>query len=146
MRYEALVQEPEKHIRSICNFLDEEFESGMLTDRSPSTVPPPAGEAPNENLEGWRREHYAKSNAPVTASSLEKWKTRLTREEIAIVEERCKEGMQKHGYNSTSPWPKRLKAHVFSYGYLGLHQLEMRTRKIASTVRRQIRPIRNLRS
>jgi len=146
VRYEALVREPEDHTRSICNFLDEDFESGMLGERTSSDVPSPAGVAPDKTLEVWRRKHHAKSNAPISANSLEKWKTRLTPEETGIIEERCKAGMRRYGYKSTSSWHKRFKAHTFSYAYLGLHHLELRSRKVASNLKQQIRSFSDPRS
>jgi hypothetical protein len=65
VRYEDLVTEPERTVRNICAVIGEEFEPGML------------------EIEGHNSSSAAQTSG-IFSSSVERWKTALSPEEIAI--------------------------------------------------------------
>lgn len=100
-------------MRSICDFLEERYESSMLTRRTAATVPAPAAmtESSGDPWREWRVAQHAQTLRPVSATSLDKWRNELSRTEIAMIEGRCRRGMRAAGYvPSTSPRQQSLGA------------------------------------
>jgi hypothetical protein len=90
--YEALVSSPEATLQSICAFLEEPYEPGMLrfyetaAEHMPSTIRTPS------------------IRNPVNQKSLSKWETQLSDADIEIVEALCSTEMDRLGYERmTSP-------------------------------------------
>lgn len=97
--YEDLVRDPEGELRKLCAFLDEAFEPAMLTDRSRDTVPQPA--ATHEMSDTWREwsnSHNARTFEPVSNDSLDVWRGELSARDVALIEDRCANGMAAAGY------------------------------------------------
>jgi hypothetical protein len=88
LRLEDLLREPEQRMRAVCEFLDLDFEPGML------------------DIERVNSSHVAKSSAGrgLDASSIDAWRGRLTGIEQAIVHRRCGALMRRVGY-SGEPLP-----------------------------------------
>lgn len=109
VEYESLVQDTERELRQICDFLDEAFEPAMLDSRSDDNVPIPASTSNLDDAQwqAWRENHHAATLQPVFTSSLEKWRDQLTGREIAMVEGRCAAGMARAGYEPSLPASRR---------------------------------------
>ncbi|MGF1524208.1 MAG: sulfotransferase [Leptolyngbyaceae cyanobacterium] len=88
LHYEKLVLEPERTLRSLCQFLDLEFEPVMLDYHQKQS-----------NLVNTRREPW-KGNAvkPVSQDSLIKWQKELSHQEVAEIESIVWFEMQRLGY------------------------------------------------
>lgn len=74
VRYESLVKDPKACLQRICDFLEVEYTDEMLNIDKISTYSKPS------------------------SSFSEQWKTKLTEEEIQLVEERCHHLMKTRGY------------------------------------------------
>lgn len=94
--YEALVTAPEETLRSVCAFLDEDYDASMLTGRDRAA--PAAEAAEGEGFERWRRAHREAARASVTRSGLSKWREALSPLEIAMIEAICARPMRSAGY------------------------------------------------
>lgn len=101
LSYESLVHDPKGELRRLCTFLDEPYEAAMLTKRSDEAVPQPAAtnDMNSRDWQEWRRVHHEKSLAPVSATSVDTWRTELSRFEVALIEGGCSRGMQAAGYH-----------------------------------------------
>jgi len=86
MRYEDLVSNPEMSIRRLCQIIEEEFEPTMLEVDS-----------------------HNSSNVPVTkgifASSIDRWRTDLMPEEIAVAQTIARPEMKRLGYSTVAVKP-----------------------------------------
>lgn len=78
IRYESLVKDPEASLKEICEFLKVEYSDEMLNIDEIST--------------------YSKPNSCFS----EQWKTKLTSEEVILVEARCHQLMKARGYKLNS--------------------------------------------
>lgn len=136
VRYEELVQDPEREVRAVCDFLGEPFEPDVLADRTTS-VPTPAGTSSDDRLERWRREHHGKSLGRVSSDSLGKWKQDLSRIETALIEGYCSEEMESGGYAFSMSVAERTVGRLLSHGLLSGGVLEARARRVDTTAYRQ---------
>jgi hypothetical protein len=130
VRYENLVRGPEREVRGICDFLGEAFEPAMLGDEE---VSPPSAAIGDARIENWRRGHERRSNAPVSADSLEKWRGILTAEQAALIEARCRRGMALTGYAREAGTPRRWLASGVAAVTAGVATLEHRARGAVSS-------------
>lgn len=98
VQYERLVADVEGELRGMCGFIGEEYTPAMISNRTRDTVPEPA--RPDRD----RKEvlHHRRSRAPVSPSSVEKWKQELSPAEVAMVEAICRAGMLEAGYSLRS--------------------------------------------
>ena len=114
--YEVLVNDVENELRTVCEFLEEQYEPKMLDGRKNDTVPVPAGtaEIENELWRDWRSKHHAQTLRPVSADSVEKWKKELTGTAVAMIEGRCSEGMSAAGYALSLPPMRRSMGRLLS--------------------------------
>jgi len=138
LTYEELAQNPEKEVRSLCDFLGETYENVMIVGRKKESVPMPAGKTPNQNLEQWRRKHHEKSMRPISTKSLNKWKKNLSSIEVAIIENRCKKGMQKYGYSPSLSTLSRFKGGIYSHAFLAAEKSEFFARTIFKSIRSRL--------
>lgn len=138
VQYEALVTNPEAELRSLCDFLAEPYESTMLTERASGTVPMPAGQTPDQVLERWRRGHHARSLAPVSTDSLDKWKKGLSAMEVAVIEGLCEHGMRAAGYRFSTSMGRRLLGRLFARAFKAAAAVERRARRLAAGIRRRL--------
>jgi hypothetical protein len=139
--YERLVSTVEDEVRAVCNFLNEPFEHTMLTDRGRDSVPLPSGRAANERLGEWQREHHARTREPITADSLQKWRSILRRPEVAMIEGHCGASMVRLGYSPTVTAPERAMGRALAEGLLNAEAIERHARAGARLAVRHLRRI-----
>lgn len=86
LRYEALVEAPEREVRRLCSFLGEPYEPAMLDfHRDSERYMPAEIQTPTVTQ-------------PVTAARLEAWRATLSPSDVSTVERLCAEGMARFGY------------------------------------------------
>lgn len=90
VRYEDLVTAPEETVTRICAMIDEDFEPGMLM------------------VEG-HNSADANETSGIFASSVDRWKTELSAEEITIGQNIAGDLLVRLGYKKYMPHPDRLK-------------------------------------
>jgi hypothetical protein len=87
VRYEELVQNPEKVLKQVCNFHGTEFHPEMLEYwMNPSTI------------ENKYYKFHANLGKPVFSSSIGKWKERLTKEQQTYVLDNISRDLRVLGY------------------------------------------------
>jgi hypothetical protein len=92
IRYEDLVQDPQTHAQTLCQFLDLEFNPAML---DPRNFKDPSGGR-------WKgNSHQGAAPDRIYTSSLEAWKKSMSREQIWTIELACDPEMRHLGY---TPW------------------------------------------
>ena len=138
--YETLVNDVENELRTICEFLGEQYEPKMLNGRRDDTVPIPAGtaEIKNERWRRWQAEHHAQTLQPVSAGSLEKWKGQLTETAVAMIEGRCSKGMVAMGYEPSIAPSRRVSGWLLSSTLFTIGNVETRARAL---VKRTLGPL-----
>lgn len=139
--YESLVTDAERELRRICGFLEEPFEPAMLSGRSDDTVPIPASTADlsDKEWQAWRKEHHAKTLQPVSTASLTKWKQQLSTVEVAMIEGRCGQGMQRAGYVPGQSSSRRLGGGLAVRSLLSLERTESGLRESTTSLLRRWR-------
>lgn len=91
-RYEELVTEPERVVRSLTDFLGVPFLPEMLTAyRTNDAIRHQTDTTHHETYEG------------ITTRMIEEWKTHLTREQIAAIEGLVGSELEKSGYQPSMP-------------------------------------------
>lgn len=95
IRYEDLVAEPERHLRSICRFLDIEFNTGMLRyhERVENSVPEE------------KRHLWPLLEKPPQAGNTKRWKVLLSNGERICFEKRAGGVLGELGYEVISGGP-----------------------------------------
>ena len=89
LRYEDLITEPEQTLRSICRFLDIEFEPAMLAHH----------EDAEEFMKARALNDFSKTaTSPIDPTRIGSWRKTMSTREIAIVEWLCREEMLRFGY------------------------------------------------
>jgi Sulfotransferase family len=96
VRYEDLVSEPEKQLRALCAFLDEEYDPAMARPSAVATVAVPS-------YKTW----HARTHSDVTTERVSSWQHRLTPDEIALCESAFGARLTANGYElSGAPAPR----------------------------------------
>lgn len=90
IQYETLVTETESTLREICDFLSEAYTPEMM-NRSQNS-------RPILNHDQWERTHLQKTLQPVDSSSIDKWRSKLSLQEISIIEHLARSAMLDYGY------------------------------------------------
>lgn len=92
VRYEDLVTAPDATIRAICSFLEEAFEPSMLRYYE-------------DSKRYMKQEAASTFNAaavkPISTAMIDKWRHKLTTDEVAIIEKICAGEMDEFGYAFT---------------------------------------------
>ncbi len=105
VRYEDLVDHPERELRRLCAFLGEEFDGAML---APHEL---AGEAVPE-----RKHHHSRTQQQVDRAAVEQWREQLEPWELALFEFVARRQLRQQGYTPflrlPLPPPSRLAAYV----------------------------------
>jgi hypothetical protein len=91
LRYEDLVREPERTLREVCSFLGCGFAPEMLAYH----------ERDHLGFAKHQMHHMANTLRPVFTSSLDKWRSELARDQIALVEHVLGDEMERLGYERT---------------------------------------------
>ncbi|GAA3973981.1 hypothetical protein GCM10022278_33820 [Allohahella marinimesophila] len=139
--YEDLVRNPEAEMRSIFDFLEEDFEASIMDQRNDDTLP--ADQVQPAQMQAWRQEHIERSKAPISADSLDKWKSDLTAAEVAMIEGRCGDAMRAHGYEPTRSSNARLAGRAAAALIEVTDASGKQGRKLASVGRRGAGKVRN---
>jgi hypothetical protein len=94
VRYEDLLRAPEATVRTLCDFLGEEFTPSMLTyyERAEQYMNPAAANG-----------HNQAARRPIDASKADAWRDRLTPVEAARIESLCRHEMDALGYMPDGP-------------------------------------------
>jgi hypothetical protein len=98
LRYEDLVADPAEAVKRVCTFVGESFAPAMLDERGgePSFYPGAAGW--KKGWAEWTVGHLAQAREPVSAVSLEKWRSELAPGEVAVIEALAAPVMARLGY------------------------------------------------
>lgn len=92
IQYEELVRDPEFTTKSVCRFLGEPFEPRMLRFHE---------DAERYMKDDARERYNAAATSPITDDRVDTWKTRLTGQQIAVVEHLCHQTLNEFGYPPT---------------------------------------------
>jgi hypothetical protein len=102
LRYEDLVSDPERSLRSLCRVLEERYHPEMLSDPSHETPDRP-----------WFNRAYQQ---PISRSRVGSWHGDLSEGQVRIVEWIAGSLMKAHGYEPTMPPPSSVqKSGAFLY-------------------------------
>ena len=91
MTYEDILGSPEATISKVCNFLNVNFESTMLSFQDK------AKELVSEEEKQWKKE----TMGPLLKNNTGKWKGKLTVKEVALTEKLCEQAFHIGGYESS---------------------------------------------
>jgi hypothetical protein len=114
--YEALVSEPAEALRRIGHFLDESLDEGLLERRQ---VEPGEGASGHED---WARRHFQAASGPISTDSINRWQSRLSLEQVAIVEYLSQTQMHRVGYQPVTSGPG-MEAWITLNARRGAHRL-----------------------
>ena len=89
IKYEELVENPEKYYQHICNFLEIEYEKSILKTIQDNTPP--------------IHEYYKSLSEEINTNHIEEWKTGLTTPQIKICENVAGNYGEKFGYKKIHP-------------------------------------------
>ena len=108
-RYEDLVRDPEPTLRRICEFIELDWDSGVLTyhERAAERLAEMAGElrADGDHATqeaGYRIDNHAPTTKPPDPSKLDKWKREMSEEDLHAYESVAGELLSELGYEVTS--------------------------------------------
>jgi len=87
LRYEDLISDPQYQVKKVCSFLNVEYEPKMM-------------EFYRRSLSGFAVEqrHHENTLNPIFSSSLNSWKDKLSKNQIALVEQQLGAEMEQSGY------------------------------------------------
>jgi protein-tyrosine sulfotransferase len=88
LRYENLVADPESEIRKVCNFLNLDYRSSMITAR-------------DSELGDTSLEHMQNVTQPISEASIGKWKETLTAEELKRLQNEIGQTLKQLGYEES---------------------------------------------
>jgi len=108
-RYEDLVRDPEATLRRICEFIELDWDEGMLSyhERAAERLTEMAGELRAEGghstqAAGYRIDNHAPTTRPPDPSKLDKWRTQMAAEDLAAYEGVAGELLTELGYEVTT--------------------------------------------
>lgn len=91
LRFEDLIQKPERTVERICSFLDVEYDGAMA---DPSTYVDGRGQPWQQNTS------YGEGSKKFDTSSVDRWRETLNENEVRFVESLCAPEMSLHGYET----------------------------------------------
>jgi len=107
-RYEDLVRDPETTLRRICEFIDLDWDPGVMSyhERAAERLTEMAGELRAEGTHaqqeaGYRIENHAPTTKPPDPSKLDKWKREMSPEDVAAYEAVAGDLLSELGYEVT---------------------------------------------
>jgi len=83
--YEDILQDPQKVLKGICDFIDEPYDKNMLNSQGSNTVP------------GWERSWKSKALYGIDKSNMGKWRN-LPRKRLWVMNTIMKDGLLSSGY------------------------------------------------
>ena len=130
LAYEDLVAQPEDELRALCGFLDEPFDTAMLTERDKVAGAGASRTMPDDaQWTAWVAQHETRTGGAITSAGLERWRETLGRRECGAIEEICAAGMRRYGYETTTaPAGRRLPA-MIGRALIGAMRTEERARQ-----------------
>lgn len=133
VRYEHLVNEPERELRWMCGFLQEEYHPAM---REPSTIASVA--VPR------RKTWHSLTHAPVTTDRVGSWRQRLEPWEIALCDATIGKKLVTMGYelsgNADSAWRGQALPHRLHYFRVDARRLAAGPRRVLNEQLSRLRP------
>ena len=106
VQYEALVAEPERTVRGICNFLREDYDPAML-DSHRSDVPYPTDSRNALNL-----------RKPILANNSGKWRQEMSARDLRIFEAVAGNALEQYGYERGVPGARISSAEALSCRFI----------------------------
>ena len=97
VRYEDLVQQPDRTLEEVFQFLNEDYPKGLLAQRSTQNMP-------IVNRDGWAFSHLNQALQPLETSAIDRWKQQLWPVHAAIVNSLTNKLQQRYGY-ADRPYP-----------------------------------------
>ncbi len=100
VRYEDLVSAPEEMVRTVCAFLDEDYDPAMLHFHED------AGRYMKQEAAS---EFNRAATRPISTDGIQKWKQHLDPEAVAVIEHLCMSEMRGFGYEPEGeavPWSR----------------------------------------
>jgi hypothetical protein len=108
-RYEDLVRDPEATLRRICEFVEIDWDAGMLSyhERAAERLAEMAGELRSEGKHarqeaGYRLQNHAPTTKPPDPSKLDKWRREMDPTDLAAYDEVAGEMLGELGYEVTT--------------------------------------------
>jgi hypothetical protein len=102
LRYERLVEDPQRELAALCEFLAEEYDPAMVEPAPVASLVVPK-----------RSKHHAQTHRPVTISQVGVWRQRLEPWEVSLCEAVLAGRLRSHGYPLSGaappPLPVRLR-------------------------------------
>lgn len=95
LKYEDLVTAPEEKVEELCQFLREEFEPEMISQRSETDISYP-------HQDSWAKSHFQQVMQPISHQALEKWRSQLSEVQVAIIEHITRDVMILYKYEPTT--------------------------------------------
>ncbi|MBN1237222.1 MAG: sulfotransferase [Gammaproteobacteria bacterium] len=132
LRYEDLIEAPERTIRDLCGFLGEDYAPEMLTYHRDST--PYFTDV--RNLENLTR--------PLMRDNVYKWQKDMPKKDIMMIEAAAKDQLKAAGYPVTDDGARLNPAAGFFYTWI-LHPA-LRVKSMAANTKGQIEAIKDLRA
>lgn len=86
LRYEDLIADPERVLRHLCAFIDEDFEGSMLSPQEVADIIPD------------RRRWHRMTHQPITDRAVQRWEDDLTSGEVQLVEASAGRYLRRWGY------------------------------------------------
>ena len=93
--YEELVCHTEETVSRVCDAIGEQYVPEMLLRQSER-------DRPIRHSGKWAREHFLAARGPVTQDSIDKWKSDLSADQVAIIEHVARKEMVQAGYQPTT--------------------------------------------
>jgi len=106
IRYEELVKNPQENIQRVCNLLDIEFEEKMLELKGSDV--------------GSSSFEQRKNKPEIYKSSIDKWREKISKPEIKLIEKYSGEFMDRLGYKRVSPilnFKEKLEFYLLSFAF-----------------------------
>jgi hypothetical protein len=111
VRFETLVERPEAELRRVCEFIGEEFRPAMVAPGPTAT-----------SDRGW----FERAQGAIDPARAGRWRTELSRRDVALVEWTAGERLARHGYASAEPAAGALTAFAKMNGHLGVAAAALR--------------------
>jgi len=92
--YEDLIEYPEKTLKKVCKYLNISYDSGMLH----------FNEKADKIIKGKERQWKENCFKPVISNNKNKWKNKLNRHQVLLVENICNKSFRNFGYKKSEYW------------------------------------------
>jgi hypothetical protein len=128
VRYEDLVEDPERELRAICRFADLEYTDGMLEYHRRA----------DELLDGLRHTGHIQGVRRPPTARVRDWRTTLSTRQLELFEAAAGDALDAYGYERTGIQPSA-RAVVEAQAWRLATDLERQTRILRTRVLRRVR-------